>query len=307
MMLGLLCSGQGLQSESMFTLTAHEPQAIPIFESAAALLNCDPRRLAMSADNATLYSNVVGQILCVTQALAIHACVRQVCPDRLVVAGYSVGEMAAWSIAGAWTEVETLSLVATRAEIMDRHSPPGDCLGAVRGLNRSRVERLGDRLGCAIAIVNPDHLFIVGGAACVVEQFCKEALMLGARQASRLPIAIASHTRRLAGAILPFQLALESVRSQGLRRSITLLSGADGEPIMDVNLGISKLARQLGSTLEWASCLDGMAEAGVSRILELGPGRALANMARSQPLFAEIRAADDFKTLDGMKRWIAHD
>jgi [acyl-carrier-protein] S-malonyltransferase len=59
--------------------------------------------------------------------------------------------------------------------------------------------------------------------------------------------------------------------------------------------------------LEWASCLDGMAEAGVSRILELGPGRALANMARSQPLFAEIRAADDFKTLDGMKRWIAHD
>ena len=57
-------------------------------------------------------------------------------PDRLIVAGYSVGEVAAWGVAGLLGATDTLDLVARRAEAMDAASPPGDGLLFVRGLSR---------------------------------------------------------------------------------------------------------------------------------------------------------------------------
>ena len=304
MTLGLLCSGQGLQSALMFALTADERPATSIFDEAAEILGCDPRRLVAESDASKLYDNLTGQVLCVVQSLAARACLEEALPERMVIAGYSVGEMAAWSIAGAWTSREALSLVRARAHLMDQASNPGDCLCAVRGLDRVLIENLCEKHGCEIAIINPDRLFIIGGASPGIDRLCIDALAAGATRSSRLTVNVASHTSRMEGAIAPFQLAIDSARPSRLTRGRTLLSGADGTPIVDPAADSRTLARQLGSRLDWAACLEAMVEARVDRILELGPGQALAKMSRDLSLFEEVRALDDFRSMEGVRNWI---
>ena len=91
----ILCSGQGDQDASMFDLLADAPEAGPVFRSARLNLDgADPRELVRCATSEALHTDKVGQILCCTQAVAAWAVLRSKVAGPLVVAGYSVGELA---------------------------------------------------------------------------------------------------------------------------------------------------------------------------------------------------------------------
>jgi [acyl-carrier-protein] S-malonyltransferase len=101
MTLAVLCTGQGPQRSNMFALTGDAPEAANLFAHAATLLGGrDPREMVQTDPDDTLHQNRVGQILCTLQALAATATLRGAWPRRLIIAGYSVGEVAAWSVAG---------------------------------------------------------------------------------------------------------------------------------------------------------------------------------------------------------------
>jgi len=77
------------------------PEADRVFKAAKLVLSGkDPRDLVHQATNDALHADKVGQILCCTQAMAAWAVVSGKVPPPLVVAGYSVGELAAWGVAG---------------------------------------------------------------------------------------------------------------------------------------------------------------------------------------------------------------
>src|SRR5258708_1867663 len=101
MTLAILCSGQGPQHRNMLALTGDAPEAASLFAHAGTLLGGpDPRALVQTDPDEAIHQNRVGQILCTLQALAATATLRKVWPARLIIAGYSVGEGAAWSVAG---------------------------------------------------------------------------------------------------------------------------------------------------------------------------------------------------------------
>ncbi|MFC7663543.1 hypothetical protein ACFQWF_13695 [Methylorubrum suomiense] len=68
--------------------------------------------------------------------------------------------------------------------------------------------------------------------------------------------------------------------------------------------GLDKLARQIAQTIDWAACLDACREFGAERVIELGPGHALATMARAALPDARVHALEDFRTADGLLAWI---
>jgi [acyl-carrier-protein] S-malonyltransferase len=85
----------------MFDLLADAPKADPVFKAAKLVLDGrDPRDLVHQASNKALHADRAGQILCCTQAMAAWAMVSGRVHRPLVVAGYSVGELAAWGVAG---------------------------------------------------------------------------------------------------------------------------------------------------------------------------------------------------------------
>ncbi|QCB43312.1 hypothetical protein E5673_14655 [Sphingomonas sp. PAMC26645] len=303
MKLALLCSGQGLQSAEMFRSTRDAPAAAPVFAAASKVLRDDPRSFVTSAGD-RLFANRASQILCVTQALSAHACLLDVLPERIVVAGYSVGEMAAWGIAGVWDVDATLTAVGARAESMDAASAGDAGLGFVRGLARGAVAELAARHDCEIAIIDPDLLFVVGGQRADLFRLCADASAAGAARTGLLAVHIASHTSALRAAVAPFASALAAIPTNRPRRGTTLLSAIDGAPIFDPATGITILASQVGQMIDWAAVLAAMVEAGVDTVLELGPGTALVSMVRTSFPSLRARAFDDFRSLEGVRQWL---
>lgn len=304
MTLAILCSGQGLQGPRSFALTSDAPSAAALFAHAARLLGSDARTLVQAAEAAALHGNRTGQILCVLQAAAAAAALREAWPGRLIVAGYSVGEVAAWSVAGLIAPEGVLDLVAARAESMDAASHPHDGLLFVRGLSRAVVDALCARHGAAIAIVNPGDAYVLGGDR--LEALAEAATQAGAIHVTRIAVAVASHTPRLEPASLSFRQQLERIGvAPRLPPGVRLLSGIDGAAVLDVRAGLDKLAAQVSHTVQWAACLDSAVEAGATLFLELGPGRALAEMAAAAHPGIPARSLDDFATLAGVRAWLA--
>jgi [acyl-carrier-protein] S-malonyltransferase len=307
MVLAILCSGQGRQHRDMFGLTGAAPEAAPLFDRAAALLDGrDPRALVRTGSDAALHGNRTGQILCALQALAAAAALRAAMPRTLVVAGYSVGEVAAWGVAGFLPATLTLDLVARRAEAMDAVTEPGDGLLFVRGLSRETVDALCARRDAAIAIVNPGDAFVLGGGRAALQALAGEARAMGAARVVDLPVEVASHTKRLARASSAFREALGKLAATvPTGGGVRLLSGIDGFPVVDAGSGFDKLAAQISQAVQWADCLEGCIEAGAAAFLELGPGPALSEMAAGAHPDVPARSLDEFRTLDGARAWLA--
>jgi [acyl-carrier-protein] S-malonyltransferase len=288
----------------MFDLVANCPEAEPIFAAAAGVLGQDPRRFVQEAAPADLFSDFSGQILCCTQALAAWAALGTARPARAVIAGCSVGELAAWGCAGALDGPSTLRLAQRRAALMDAAAPRDGGLAAVVGLRRPTLEPILARHAVSIAIVDDVDSFVVGGLRAGLDAACQEAAKRGARHIVRLPVAVPAHTSLLSKAPEQFLAVLREASPRLPRAEYRLLSGIDGNTIHDIEAGIDKLARQISTTIDWAACVESCRSAGAETVLELGPGTALSHMAAALFPDGRARAVEEFRTLAGLRTWL---
>ena len=145
---------------------------------------------------------------------------------------------------------------------------------------------------------------MIGGSEQDVVDLCEEAIRHGAARSGLLAVKIASHTSRLARACKPLQEALDASRRVPIASQRILLAGGDGERIFSVSDATVKLAGQAARVIDWSATLEALAELGVDRVLDLGPGHALAEMM--QAFLPDIRcyAADGFHSVDGLRSWI---
>ncbi|WP_375312912.1 malonate decarboxylase subunit epsilon [Bradyrhizobium sp. A5] len=307
MTLAILCPGQGGQHRDMFALTGNAPEAAYLFTHAAMLLGGrDPRDFVRHEPDEALHRNRAGQILCTLQPLAAACALADVIPRGVIIAGYSVGEVAAWGVGGVFDATATLDLVARRAEAMDAATRAGDGLIFVRGPSPDEVGRLCERHGAAIAIVNPGDAFVIGGGREALSGIAADARALHGARIVALPVEVASHTKRLAAASAGFRETLRLVPAVfPPRTGARILSGIDAAPVVSLESGLDKLAAQISQTVQWADCLQACVEAGATGFLELGPGHALSRMVAEIEPGLPARSLDDFRSLQGVRAWAA--
>jgi [acyl-carrier-protein] S-malonyltransferase len=302
----ILCSGQGYQGAGMFDLLADAPEASPVFEAAKFVLDGkDPRQLVREASNDELHADRVGQILCCTQAMAAWAVLGGKAPRPLVVAGYSVGELAAWGVAGLLDHKGVLDLVVQRAAAMDKATTEPSGLVAIRGLGRDRLDPICKAHGAYVAIVNAEDQMLVGGTRKALDAVVHDAQAAGAERTTVLPVAVASHTPLLAEASRSFRQALDRAHLPAeVPSGVRPLSGIDGDTVFDVRTGADKLARQIQQTVDWAACMQSCRAAGVAKVVELGPGHALAHMMHEFMADADVHSLSEFHSLSGFEHWV---
>jgi [acyl-carrier-protein] S-malonyltransferase len=272
-----------------------------LIEAAGRVVGEDPVRLAR-APWSRLFENGVAQPLVCAATLAAWEALRGRLPAPVAVAGYSVGELAAWGCAGGLDPVEAVGLAGRRAAAMDQASVGRAGLLGLRGLPLARLEALTLAAGAEVAIVNgPDHA-VAGGTSDALGRLAAAAMSAGASTVQRLPIGVAAHTSALASAVAPFAATLAA---SGLRDPTSpVLSSLGGAPLRRRAEGVEALSRQLAARLEWSHVIATAAELGATVFLELGPGQALARMAAELLPGVASRSVDDFRGVDGVLAWV---
>jgi len=303
----ILCSGQGAQAAGMFDTIADAPEAAPVFAAAArALDGCDPRVVVQQAAAHDLHRNAVAQVLCCTQAMAWWAVLRPLVPGPVTVAGYSAGEVAAWGVAGVIDAAAVLDLAAQRAALMDAatHAPSG--VAAVLGLPRTEIDAICRAHDVGVAIVNGPQHYILGGTIAGLTEALTQAERRGAVRSMLLPVGVASHTALLRQASEQFGVVLgQRVTAARLSPCVRLISGVDGAPVLRIEDGLRKLALQISQTVDWAACMDACIARRPQRVLELGPGDALARMIGEAAPGISARSVTAFRSITGVRRWLA--
>jgi [acyl-carrier-protein] S-malonyltransferase len=304
--IAILCSGQGYQGADMFDLLPDAPEAGPVFKAAKFVLDgTDPRQLVRKASNEALHADKVGQILCCTQAMAAWAVLSTKVPRPLVVAGYSVGELAAWGVAGLLDYQRVLDLAVQRAAAMDAVTRQPSGLAAIRGLTRDMLKAICRTHGAYVAIVNAEDQMLVGGTRKALQAVVHDAQAAGAEHTTMLPVAVAAHTPLLAGASDRFRQALTKAHLPAeVPADVRLLSGIDGDAVFDVRAGADKLARQIQQTVDWAACMQSCRAAGVTKLVELGPGNALARLMHEFMPDGDVHSLSEFHSLPGFEHWV---
>ena len=292
----VFCPGQGAQHASMFALTERESvQALPAW-SASNLHE-------ILTDPAALFANRYAQPLIVSVGLARWQEMRSRLPVPSLIAGYSVGELTAYGVAGALDSATMISLAEVRASAMDACVETGkpQCMLAISGLMAAQVLPILQQYGLAIAIQNDSDRLVAGGLAddCTLAE--PALLALGA-DCLRLPVAVASHTALMKNAVITFAAALDqSVWSPMIT---PVLAGINAHKICTTAAAISALQAQLTTTIHWQDCMDACVENGIEAILELGPGNTLSRMMMARHPAVACRSLDEFRSIGAAADWL---
>lgn len=298
MSLALLCSGQGAQHAAMFDRVRDLPAARHTLDVASTVLGRDVFSAAAADDR---FDNAQAQPLLCAATLAQWQGLRDNVPTPTLIAGYSIGELAAHAIAGSFDATTCLALAAQRAQLMDGASPADAGLQAVLGLERHVLQPLCDLHGAHMAIANGQDHFIVGGTHAALQRLADAARAQGA-DIRPLPVHVPAHTPLLAAAVAPFAAALDASPLQAPR--LPQLAGIDARPVRDRATVVHTLSAQLAQTIEWAQVMRQAFERGARVFLQLGPGNALARMVALSYPCCEVRAVEEFQSLEGAAAWV---
>lgn len=309
MKLAILCSGQAGQHPRMLDDFLAAPDCAGLRDTASAVLGQDVAAWWRGLDEAAIFANANAQFAIALHQLAAWSRLSPLLPaPPVVAAGYSLGEVLAWHVAGALDAASILALVRERAALMDRHAPSGGAVGCMllwRGRSTPAMRAAGERgmaaHGLAVAIQRPGGERVLGGPAAAVDAFLADPALAGA-DLKRLAVSVPSHTPWLAGAVPPFheRLAASSLADP----AVPVLAGIDGSLLRRRADALNYLPRQLAEPLRWDWCQETLASLGVDVALELGPGNDLAKLLEASLPGAAARSVEEFAAPSEIAAWL---
>ncbi|MET9857549.1 type I polyketide synthase, partial [Streptomyces sp. NPDC006450] len=196
-----------------------------------------------------------------------------VLPD--VVAGHSVGEIAAAHIAGVLSLADACSLVAARGRLMQA-LPAGGAMLAVEATEGELVEALAGLVDVGVAAVNGPRSVVASGPreslAPIEERFRAEG-----RRVRWLEVSHAFHSPLMEPMIEPFRKVVEGLDFQPAKVSaVSTVTGAPDAAWQDPEYWIEHVLRPVRFA-DAVSALNGL---GVSRFLEIGPQGVLSALTQ---------------------------
>ena len=296
---GLLFSGQGTQHAGMLPWLESDPASAWVLQELTRLLGSHWRDGLQAA--AQRSSNAFAQPLIVGTSLAAWAALATALEQGpAAVAGYSVGELAAYACAGVFSAPTAIVLAVQRAALMDAAVAGVETgLLSVSGWSLAQVLQAHAALDCAIAIGADQGIYAGEVSALTV---AAQVLTAQGALCKRLDVRVASHSRWMASAALGFAAQLES--QPFARPHATVVLNASGTSARDPQTLRDALSAQISNTVQWASCMDAMAERGVACVMEIGAGSTLSKMWNQRHPAIPARSIEEFKDGAGAARWL---
>ncbi len=203
----------------------------------------------------------------------------------VMMAGHSLGEYSALVCAGVISFADGLKLVRNRGRYMQEAVPTGTGgMAAVLGLADEEVVRVCSEVAAQSGEVleavnfNAPGQVVVAGSKVAVEQSVAAFSEAGARKVMPLPVSVPSHCALMKPAAERLSEDLVAVTFSA--PIIPVVQNVTAQVVDDVEQIRENLVRQLYSPVRWVETIRLMADSGVSRLYECGPGNVLAGLGK---------------------------
>jgi [acyl-carrier-protein] S-malonyltransferase len=260
----------------------------------------DLARLGTTATAEEITDTAVTQPLVVAATLLAHEELTRrglLAGKDTVVAGHSVGEIAAYAIAGVISADDAVKLAATRGSGMAKAcalEPTG--MSAVLGGDEAEVLARLEALDLVPANRNAAGQIVAAGALSALDKLAEDPPAKA--RVRQLATAGAFHTHYMASATDGYATAVEKVTTA--EPSAKLLSNADGQPVASAADAITKLVAQLTRPVRWDLCTETMRQDNVTAIVEFPPAGTLAGIAKRELRGVPTHAVKSPADLDGL-------
>ena len=269
--------GQGSQFPGMGKeLYESNPQAKELFEQANEILGFRITDIMFGEDADALLATRVTQ-----PAVFLHSAVVALCNNihSDMVAGHSLGEFSALAAIGAISFKDALTLVAIRAEAMQKCCEKAHgAMAAIIGAEEQLVEDACRKAGGIVvpANYNCDSQIVISGEEEAVDAAMEILSQAGIRKMIRLKVGGAFHSPLMEPAREELAHAINDIEFR--TPACRIFQNVDALPETSPEKIKEKLLLQLTSPVRWTSTIRNMVTEGATSFTTIGPGKVLQGL-----------------------------
>ena len=281
-----LFTGQGAQAVGMLNGFAGNPVVDQTVQEASDALGFDLQRLIADGPKEDLDLTTNTQPVMLTAAVAVYrAWIAAGGPVPALVAGHSLGEYSALVAAGVIDFKDAVPLVRFRAQAMQEAVPVGvGAMYAILGLDGEAVRagclQVAAETGEVIEAVNfndPKQTVIAGSKA-GAEKAAEVLKAQGAKRALPLPVSAPFHSSLMKPAAERLREKLAAVNF--LPQAFPVINNIDVAVTESADALRDALYRQAFGPVRWVEVVQALKARGLNTLIECGPGKVLAGMAK---------------------------
>ncbi|HET9157606.1 MAG TPA: ACP S-malonyltransferase [Myxococcaceae bacterium] len=297
-----LFPGQGSQAVGMGkALSDAFPEARAVFQAADDALAEPLSRLCFEGPESELVLTRNTQPAILTTSIAAHAVWSARGGTAAFVAGHSLGEYSALVAAGALPLPDAVRAVRARGTFMQEAVPAGTgAMAAVLGLDPETVTRIcAEVAGTEVvspANYNSPEQTVIAGHATAVERASVRLREFGAKRVVPLAVSAPFHTALMEPA--KARLAEVLARSTVSAPRMPVVTNVEASPNADAARVVPLLLAQVSAPVRWVESVRALAAAGVTRVVELGPGKVLGGLVKRISKDIEVLNVEDPASLE---------
>lgn len=283
-----LYAGQGSQHAGMGRdLYEAYPTFAAMIDAADEAVDFDLKTLMFEGPDDQLNQTEYTQPCMVAFACGMTAVLAELGLTPDYVAGLSLGEYSALAAAGVFDPVEAVKLAAFRGAAMASAAAGRDtAMISVLGLDRQTVESVveataadaAEGLTVEVSNYNCPGQIVIAGDREPVEAAAAAAKEAGARRCIPLKVSGPFHTSLLKPAGDALRERLSGLELGEMR--VPVLFNTLGREMGEGDTIVSLLERQVQSSVRMEDTICRLADLGVDRIIEIGPGKVLSGLVR---------------------------
>lgn len=306
MTVAFIFPGQGSQSVGMGkALYESFPEAKAVFDVVDDALGEKFSRVCFEGPEDALKLTANTQPAILTVSVAAHAVLSKRYPALpSFMAGHSLGEYSALVAAKSMSLADAVRAVRSRGVFMQEAVPPGvGAMAAVLGLPSQSVAQVcddvlsldgfeGQVLSCAN--LNEPSQTVIAGHAKAVERAGELLKAAGAKRVMPLPVSAPFHCALMQPVIPKLEAVLGAFRAP----KVPVISNVEATPNSDPAVIRSLLLRQVTGSVRWVESIVAMEKAGVTKVVELGPGRVLSGLVKRISKSIECLNVEDPASLE---------
>lgn len=288
-------SGQGAQysgmGESLYKVSA---AAHKVFDTAEEIRPGTKRQcFEGTLEEISITKNTQPCLFCVDLAAAEALREAGIQPD--MVAGFSLGEVAAVTFAGVFTQEEGFSLVTKRGEFMQAAAEKVDsAMAAILKLDNAKVEELcAAHEGVYPVNYNCPGQLVVAGLKSALAEFTADVAASGGR-AVPLNVSGGFHSPFMAEAAEKLAAVLENMDTKV--PGVPVYANYTAEPYGTEDARFL-LTKQVMSPVRWQQTVEKMIEAGVDTFVEVGAGKTLCGLIKKTNRAVKVFNVENAETL----------